>query len=57
MHESPDNRLISLFFSRPQPTDVFRGVFVPNDEGVMDLIIDPVTGALRVVGVDPLLWF
>ena len=23
----------------------------------MDLIIDPVTGVLRVVGVDPLLWF
>ena len=23
----------------------------------MDLVTDPVTGALRVVGVDPLLWF
>ena len=57
MHESPDNRLISLFFYRPQPTDVFRGVFVPNDDGLMDLITDPVTGVLRVVGVDPLLWF
>ena len=57
MHESPDNRLISLFFSRPQPSDAFSRFFVPNDEQVMELITDPVTGVLRVVGVDPLLWF
>ena len=48
---------MSLFFSRPQPTDAFSGIFVPNDEEVMDLITDPVTGVLRVVRVDPLLWF
>ena len=46
IHESPDNR-----------TDAFDGVYLSNDDRVVDFIADSVTGELRLVRVEPYFGF